>query len=82
MPNIKPVSDLRNYNEVLQCVSNDSPVYLTKNGHGVYTILTMEQYDLMVSTLRLYSELNKGLESAKREGWLNSEDVEKELRDI
>ena len=30
MPCIKPVSDLRNYNEVLQNVTEDSPVFLTK----------------------------------------------------
>ena len=29
---IKPVSDLRNYNEVLQDVADESPVFLTKNG--------------------------------------------------
>ena len=31
---IKPVSDLRNYNEVLQDVADESPVFLTKNGRG------------------------------------------------
>ena len=34
MPNIKPVSDLRNYTEVLRDVSVDAPVFLTKNGRG------------------------------------------------
>ena len=32
MSNIKPVSDLRNYTEVLKEVSVGSPVYLTQNG--------------------------------------------------
>lgn len=36
MPNIKPISDLRNYNEVLKDVSAGSPVFLTKNGRGKY----------------------------------------------
>ena len=30
MITIKPVSDLRNYNEVLQDVADESPVFLTK----------------------------------------------------
>lgn len=34
MPNIKPISDLRNYNEVLRDVEAGSPVFLTKNGRG------------------------------------------------
>ena len=36
MPVIKPISDLRNYNQVLEKVSVGSPVYLTKNDHGCY----------------------------------------------
>jgi hypothetical protein len=32
MPNIKPVSDLRNYNEVLRSCQVGEPVFLTKNG--------------------------------------------------
>ena len=34
MPYIKPVSELRNYNEVLRGVAVGAPVFLTKNGHG------------------------------------------------
>ena len=34
MPNIKPISDLRNYTEVLKEVDTASRVYLTRNGHG------------------------------------------------
>ena len=30
MPNIKPISDLRNYNEVLRDVTAGEPVFLTK----------------------------------------------------
>ena len=34
MPNLKPVSDLRNYNEVLRDIDIGQPVFLTKNGRG------------------------------------------------
>ena len=36
MPNIKPISDLRNYTEVLRDVEEGAPVFLTKNGRGRY----------------------------------------------
>ena len=42
MPCILPVSDLRNYNEVLKNVSKDTPVYLTKNGRGCYVVAIAE----------------------------------------
>jgi len=45
MPNIKPVSDLRNYVEVLKDISSGSPVYLTKNGRGRYVIQEMGDYE-------------------------------------
>jgi len=38
MPNIKPVYDLRNYNEVLKDISVGSLVFLTKNGRGKFAI--------------------------------------------
>ena len=31
MPNIKPISDLRNYTDVLKKVNIGEPVYLTRN---------------------------------------------------
>ena len=37
MPNIVPISDLRNYSSVLDNVAVGSPVYLTKNGRKRYT---------------------------------------------
>ena len=42
MPNIKPISDLRNYSEVLHDVAVGSPVFLTKNGRGKYDILDIQ----------------------------------------
>ena len=32
MPNIKPISDLRNYNEILWDIAVGESVFLTKNG--------------------------------------------------
>lgn len=79
MPNIKPVSDLRNYNEVLRDVSADSPVFLTKNGRGRYVIVDMAEYEKQTATLKLMAELAKGEKSAGEHGWLTQEEVEKEL---
>jgi prevent-host-death family protein len=79
MPNIKPISDLRNYTEVLKETSEGAPVFLTKNGRGEYVILDMKDYDKMKATLTLMSELEKGERSAREEGWLSADEVEKAL---
>ena len=57
MPTIRPVSDLRNYGEVLSAVSDGSPVFLTKNGVGRYALLDMAEYDRMIADLKLASGL-------------------------
>ncbi len=75
MPIIKPVSDLRNYNEVLCDVAEGSPVYLTKNGRGAYAVIALSDYEKLTAQLQLFSELKKGEESAKAKGWIKAEDV-------
>lgn len=79
MPNIKPVSDLRNYNEVLKDVSVGEPVFLTKNGRGRYAIVDIEEYEKTRAILKLMSELAKGERSGNESGWLSIADIEKEL---
>lgn len=79
MPNIKPVSDLRNYNDVLRDVENGEPVFLTKNGRGCYVILDMEEYEKITAALKLMSELEKGERSAREKGWIDFSEVEKEF---
>lgn len=80
MPNIKPISDLRNYTEVLQDVSVGAPVFLTKNGRGKYAIVDIHDYDRTQATIRLLNELAKGRKSGEEKGWLTLEEVERELR--
>lgn len=82
MPNIKPISDLRNYTEVLKQVDASNRVYLTRNGHGEYGILTMaeiDELDRYRAAYTLISKLKKTEERADKEGWVSADDVEKEL---
>jgi prevent-host-death family protein len=79
MPNIKPVSDLRNYTEVLKMITSDTPVFLTKNGRGRYVIVDIEEYEKTQSALKLMSELEKGRISGEQEGWVTLEEVKKEF---
>lgn len=91
MPNIKPISDLRNYTAVLDTVAVGSPVYLTKNGRGCFTIMDMEEqeeqqekaqkYDKMAAQLKLMCELNAGRRSGEEEGWISVGDVRSHFRE-
>lgn len=79
MPNIKPISDLRNYTEVLRDVEVGSPVFLTKNGRGKYAIVDMHDYEKTQATIRLMNEIAKGRRSGETDGWLSMEAVEHSL---
>lgn len=75
---ISPVSDLRNYNTVLEQVSAGSPVYLTVNGRGRFTIRDIaddEEFEKAKAMLRLMCELNTGIRSGEEEGWGSEDDV-------
>ena len=75
---INPVSDLRNYNSVLEQVSVGTPVYLTVNGRGRFTIRDIaddEEFEKTKDMLRLMCELNTGVRSGEEEGWVSEEDV-------
>jgi prevent-host-death family protein len=73
MPNIKPISDLRNYGEVLRDVATGAPVFLTKNGRGRYAILDMQDYERMQAAARLINEAAKGRKSGEEKGWVSAE---------
>ena len=79
MPNIKPISDLRNYSDVLHDVAVGAPVFLTKNGRGRYAILDIQDFEKTQATIRLMNELAKGRKSGEGKGWLTLDAVEKNL---
>lgn len=79
MPNIKPISDLRNYNEVLRDVTAGEPVFLTKNGRGRYAVVDIQEYEKSQAMVKLLTELARGVRSEQEEGWLALDDVEKTL---
>lgn len=79
MPNIKPVSDLRNYNTVLSEVTYGNPVYLTKNGRGDYAIINMQELDELKAIKSLFSELEKGEASAREHGFMSLAESRKKM---
>ena len=80
MPNIKPVSDLRNYNEVLRDCHDGEPVFLTKNGRGKYVLLDMQEYERQQTVIELLSKLSEA-EAAIKSGqeWQPLDEVKSRL---
>ena len=80
MPTIAPISELRNYGQVLEKVKPNSPVYLTKNGYGEYSVRRIEdeeEFEKTKAMLKLMTELNRGFQSGDQQGWLSEDDLDR-----
>lgn len=46
MPRIRPITDLRNTNEISEaCHAKKEPIFITKNGYGDMVIMSIETYE-------------------------------------
>ncbi len=78
MPNILPVSDLRNYGEVLKNCQVGDPVFLTKNGRGKFVVMDIEDYERERAEKKLLMKLREAEEAVENgEGWLSLEELKK-----
>ena len=76
MAKILPVSDLRNYNEVLKNCRVGEPVFLTKNGRGRFVVLDMEDYERECEEKKLLMKLREAEKAVKDgEGWLSLDEL-------
>ncbi len=82
MPNIKPISDLRNYTAVVNEVSYGNRVYLTRNGHGSCAIIDMKELDELdrqKALNQLLLKLQDAEKSVIAEGTVFADELEAEL---
>ena len=59
MPNIRPISDLRNNAAEISdfCRQTREPVYITRNGSGDMVVLSIEEYERQMALIDLYGKL-------------------------
>lgn len=76
MPNILPVSDLRNYNEVLKNCQIGEPVFLTENGRGKFVVLAIEDYEKDRAEKKLLMKLQEAEEAVQeKNSWLSLDEL-------
>lgn len=58
MPQIRPITDLRNTNDISElCHSSMEPIFITKNGYGDLVVMSMDKYDELIRKAELYEKL-------------------------
>lgn len=82
MPHIRPISDLRNTNEISElCHSTNQPVFITKNGYGDLAIMSMETYEELVGEAVIDEAIEAAEEEFERTGEMrDAREVLDELR--
>ena len=67
IPTIRPSADLRNnYNEISElCHEYLEPVFITKNGTGDLTVMSIETYELLSGKIELYNFIEQGIDQVK-----------------
>ena len=82
MPSILPVSDLRNYNEVLKRCQVGEPVFLTKNGRGRFVVLDIEDYERSLAERKLLLKLKEAEDAVKTgDEWLTLSELKRTMED-
>ena len=76
MSNILPVSDLRNYNEVLKNCHVGEPVFLTKNGRGRFVVMDIEDYERERAEKKLLMKLREAEDAVQDEtAWMTLDEL-------
>ncbi|MDD3746355.1 MAG: type II toxin-antitoxin system prevent-host-death family antitoxin [Anaerostipes sp.] len=82
MSSILPVSDLRNYNEVLKNCQVGEPVFLTKNGRGRFVVIDIEDYEKDRAEKKLLTKLQEAKEAvADGTGWLSLDELKSAMEE-
>lgn len=60
MPQIKPITDLRNTTEISELYhARREPFFITKNGYGDLVVISIETYGEMIETAKIDAAINE-----------------------
>lgn len=72
MPQIRPITDLRNTNEISDiCHARREPVFITKNGYGDLVVMSIETYETIVETAAADAAISEAEAEFERDGQLS-----------
>ena len=72
MPQIRPITDLRNTNEISDiCHAKREPVFITKNGYGDLVVMSIETYEEMMECVATDAAISEAEAEFERDGKLH-----------
>lgn len=71
MPQIRPITDLRNTTEISSlCHASREPLFITKNGYGDLVVMSMETYEELVKTAQIDAAISEAEQEFAADGVL------------
>lgn len=82
MPQIIPIRDLRNTNELSErCHEKQEPIFVTKNGYGDLVVMSIETYDKLMESAAIDAAIAESeAQIANGEKLLDAREVMSSLR--
>ena len=72
MPQIRPISDLRNTNEISDiCHAQPEPLFITKNGYGDLVVMSIETYEAMLESAAIDAAISEAEAEYQKDGQLH-----------
>ncbi len=71
MPQIRPITDLRNTTEISElCHARREPLFITKNGYGDLVVMSIKAYEEMIETARSDAAISEAEQEYAADGVL------------
>lgn len=71
MPQIRPITDLRNTTEISEfCHAKREPLFITKNGYGDLVVMSIEAYEDLIDTVQTDRAISEAEQEFSAEGVL------------
>lgn len=71
MPQIKPITDLRNTTEISElCHAKKEPIFITKNGYGDLVVMSIEAYEELIETIKTDTAIHEAEKEFEKDGVL------------
>jgi prevent-host-death family protein len=81
MPQIRPITDLRNTTEISElCHNKTEPIFITKNGYGDLVVMSIETYERQMALAEIYKKLALAEKQIEDDQLLDGDDVFEKLR--
>ena len=71
MPQIRPITDLRNTNEISEvCHAKREPLFITKNGYGDLVVMSIETHEELIENAQVDTAISEAEKEYRTDGVL------------